>query len=121
MKSLKRPKDQELYINPFHGRDNAEDDMDDWGYEGPVLGPFSGIHFTYMTVFKLMIDGDWKADIEFEGDLFHYDGKYYGDWSIVTKQLIDQYPSWKVRLEKPNPEKFKLKSEIQKCRNVSLV
>ena len=30
-----------VFIHLLHGRDDPAEDMRDWGYTGPVLGPFA--------------------------------------------------------------------------------
>lgn len=36
-----------LYIGFFHGRNTPEEAMDDWGFDGPVIGPLKWWHTTY--------------------------------------------------------------------------
>lgn len=36
-----------LYIRLFHGRTDPNQDMDDWGTDGPVFGPYEFVHTTY--------------------------------------------------------------------------
>jgi hypothetical protein len=38
-----------IYLKLMHGRDDPEQQMDDWGFDGPVLGPLEAVHFTYTT------------------------------------------------------------------------
>jgi hypothetical protein len=35
-----------LYLELYHGRDNVNDDMDDWGFDGPIIGPLELMTFT---------------------------------------------------------------------------
>ena len=71
-----------LYIKLFHGRKTKEEDMDDWGFDGPVIGPLPYVHTTYASCIHI---GDTTDDIEIEDGLVKYDGAYYGDWSVCTK------------------------------------
>lgn len=99
-----------VYLHLFHGRDDPEQDMDDWGFDGPVIGPLKYVHVTYMTDLKMDMEQDVAAKFfpelieqheEMLGrnvvptfcgehhlylteDLVVYDGKYYGDWSVST-------------------------------------
>jgi len=34
---------KKLYLQLSHGRDSMEEDMDDWGFEGPYIGPLTDI------------------------------------------------------------------------------
>jgi len=42
-----------LYIRLFHGRTNPDQNMDDWGFDGPVLGPYKFVHTTYTSRYEL--------------------------------------------------------------------
>ena len=83
-----------LYLELYHGRDNVDDDLDDWGFDGPVIGPLEHITFTYMHVIRIFFanekvakscgfpgkEGNW---LTFEDDLLSFQGKYYGDFSLI--------------------------------------
>ena len=103
---MKKLRNSGLYINLFHGRDYPQEELNDWGFDGPILGPFSDIHITYKELIRLFVDDDWEFEVEYVEDLFYYDGKYYGDWSIITKPDI-KIPEIKSRMQKPDAEKFK--------------
>lgn len=36
-----------MKIRLYHGRNNPEQEMDDWGFEGPILNDVDGIVWTY--------------------------------------------------------------------------
>lgn len=80
-----RPKTEGVYIHLFHGRNNVDEAMDDWGFDGPVLGPLPYVHVTYMSDIKI---GDDFEPLQIKGDCVEYDGKYYGDWSMFNKQAM---------------------------------
>lgn len=87
-----------LYIGLFHGRDDPTADMDDWGFNGPMI-PVIAVHGTYMSNLRLhfanidhasefsekshgeVCDDEWQH-VAMNGDLISYDGKFYGDFSI---------------------------------------
>lgn len=98
-----------LWLHLFHGRDTTDEEMDDWGFDGPTLGPFSYIHTTYGVDVKFAMDRDafrqsfpdlfeeWssKGYSNVAGPLIEHNfsvvdgclefqGKYYGDWSVFT-------------------------------------
>jgi hypothetical protein len=81
-----------VYINLFHGRHSDVEEIDGWGYNGPVLGPFKHIHITYgqhiktETNFSLGIDGFIK-----------YIGSFYGDFSIFDQNSFDEDLNLKAR------------------------
>jgi hypothetical protein len=84
----------EVYLILIHGRSDPDENMDDWGANGPVLGPFDYVHTTYAADVK--VTGSVGADgKEFEDSLYiinnllYYDGVYYGDWSVTSKLGLD--------------------------------
>src|SRR3546814_15424074 len=36
-----------VYLHLFHGRNSPDQDMDDWGFDGPTIGPPDYVHTTY--------------------------------------------------------------------------
>lgn len=100
-----------LYIKLFHGRDDPNEDMDGWGYDGPTLGPVKFCHVTYLQDVKFDMRqaefeqafpekiAEWReagvqnGDMEWIGwhfnlvnDLVEFQGKYYGDFSVFEKE-----------------------------------
>lgn len=77
-----------VYLKLMHGRDNPGQQMNDWGFDGPVLGPFEAVHFTYAThvrCFPEGRDGDAEAiELCYHEDMLAHEGKFYGDFEIAT-------------------------------------
>jgi hypothetical protein len=77
-----------VYLKLMHGRDHPDQQMNDWGFDGPVLGPFEAVHFTYTThvrCFPKGSDGDAEAiELCFHDDMLVYEGKFYGDFEIAA-------------------------------------
>ena len=48
-----------LYIDLFHGRKDPNENPEDWGLEGPVLGPFDAVQITYMGRVQLKVGEVW--------------------------------------------------------------
>lgn len=96
-----------IYLRLFHGRTNPRQDMDDWGSDGPVLGPYLFAHTTYAWDIKLgKPDGNCDELYAFE-DMVYYDGIYYGDWTVFNadtledgKYSLTEYESSKAVLPK---------------------
>jgi hypothetical protein len=77
------PKGQKLqkakiYLHLYHGRNGPDEDLDDWGFEGPTFGPLDYFHITYLTRF-CFARGEFDHDLSGTDDLFEFDRKYYGD------------------------------------------
>ena len=100
------PPAQALFLRLYHGRRAPSEQLDDWGSEGPIIGPLAYVHTTYMSDVKFAaaptvmdrffpaVMADWRArglsnvdgllcdwQFTFVGDLIEYDGVYYGDWT----------------------------------------
>jgi hypothetical protein len=50
-----------IYLKLIHGRDYPDQQMNDWGFDGPVLGPFEAVHFTCKEHIRC-IDDEAMAD-----------------------------------------------------------
>jgi hypothetical protein len=98
-KAKTKPKAKLLYLKLFHGRADRKQQMDDWGSDGPVFGPYEYIHTTYGREVK-MGPGTEGGDVDLllvdEGTIY-YAGIEYGDWSVFAAPLLDD--STKKRLE----------------------
>ena len=78
-----------LYIRLFHGRTNPDQDMDDWGFDGPVLGPYQFVHTTYTYHVKLGRSDGNCDELHIHEDMLYYDGCYYGDWSVFGEETLN--------------------------------
>jgi len=80
-----------LYLRLFHGRSDPNQDMDNWGSDGPILGPYKFAHTTYHCCLKLgKPDGDCDELYIVQPDMIFYDGIYYGDWSVFGEAEFKQ-------------------------------
>lgn len=88
-----RPSQAGMYLGLFHGRRSRQEDMDDWGFAGPVLGPLSYCHTTYMAYVRLRFlrgqdaraccnTSHLEVDLAVVEDMIHFEGAYYGDWTV---------------------------------------
>ena len=74
----------QMTMELYHGRTDPEQDMQDWGSQGPVLF-VDGVTVTYGGSIRIMFTG--QDDYEFLEeylleDMFFYDGVYYGDFAF---------------------------------------
>jgi len=84
-----------VYIQLFHGRHTPNEELEDWGFEGPILGPFPYFHITYGCDVKLGDDPIIIAGKELEyfplwdkDGFIDFLGGYYGDMSIISEDVI---------------------------------
>jgi hypothetical protein len=76
-----------LYIRLFHGRKHIYQELDDWGSDGPILGPYDCIHTTYAGCIKMSIK-DTLNELFVVDDVLFYGGVFYGDWSVFDADRL---------------------------------
>lgn len=101
-----------VYLELIHGRKDPNQKLDDWGEDGPILGPFNWIHTTYANHIRgfPVTEGD-SIDFHLVGDMLHYDGVFYGDWSVISEPVDEE---GKKRIQQMTREKAQLSTEILK-------
>ena len=75
----------------YNGYDYPEQvsEIDGCGFDGPVLGPFDEVQITYGQHIKCY-DLEAKGvicELFFVDDLVEYQGKYYGDFIVRSKEV----------------------------------
>ena len=78
---------EEIALELFHGRTSPDEDLNDWGSQGPVF-LVSWVHVTYTTVIRVGLADDDEGELAYVEDLIYYDGVYYGDWSVIPAAEI---------------------------------
>jgi hypothetical protein len=82
-----------IYIELFHGHHSPDEQIEDWGFDGPILGPFPYFHITYGSDVKLGDDPILVAGQEYVFPTWDKDGfinflvGYYGDMSITNSNI----------------------------------
>lgn len=112
------PEKPGLYLALFHGRNSRDEQMDDWGFEGPIIGPLEWVHTTYAAHLRLKFTseedekryfaealGPDAHDFFIDGDMIAYAGKFYGDWSVfyVSERETRKPPDTFRRSIRVNP------------------
>lgn len=91
------PRAPGLYLALLHGRNDPDEEMDDWGSDGPLIGPLRCVHTTYALELKIEFvskEAEEKYFIEprypnnrqlglIQG-LIEYNQVLYGDWIIYV-------------------------------------
>lgn len=70
-----------VLYNGFFYPEQAQE-IDDWGFEGPGLGPFDMVQITYGQHIKCYTGNGEILDLMLENDFIVYKGKFYGDMLI---------------------------------------
>lgn len=84
-----------MYLQLYHGYASHDDReaADDWGANGPVIGPLKYVHTTYAYDVKILFisKSDVKApfkttdeELIIDDDCLKFMGYYFGDWSVFT-------------------------------------
>lgn len=82
-----------MYLKLLHGRASVDQKMNNWGEDGPWIGPLEWFHCTYLTdigigfvgggeLSPLQLDDDRPSPMYVYRGLLYYDGMYYGDWEL---------------------------------------
>lgn len=74
-----------VYIELFHGRKSPDEELDDWGEIGPVLGPLDFVHTTYAGDIKVRTSAGVDGVLYLHEDMLYYAGMWYGDWSVFSE------------------------------------
>jgi len=72
----------QVKIHFYHGRKDPDEQMENWGFDGPTIGPFDAVIFTYLTDIRAFKDGEETA-IERKDDMVIWEGNYYGDFEVI--------------------------------------
>jgi hypothetical protein len=79
-----------LYLRLYHGRENPDQEMDDWGFNGPTFGPLSCVIITYFSTMRIHgtnpTDELWLATTQ---DMVQWQGRFYGDFEIFVAGTKD--------------------------------
>jgi len=79
-----------MYLEFYHGRKDPKEDVDGWGFQGPVFGPYDTIHTTYALHIRCSLGRiDYGMFPIVEGCV-EFNGAYYGDW--VVHATLAQLP-----------------------------
>jgi hypothetical protein len=96
-----------VYLELFHGRKSVQEQLEDWGEQGPIVGPLKFVHTTYATHLKLQTSNGVEGDLRVVGpelpDLLYYDGAFYGDWSVFSPDSLQE--NWASRIQQYDPAK----------------
>jgi hypothetical protein len=82
-----------LYLGLLHGRHDPKEQMNEWGFNGPLVGPLKWVHTTYLHDIKIEFETELDAAVYFKDpypsvqldirdDLLIFQNKYYGDWTV---------------------------------------
>lgn len=82
-----------MYLKLLHGRAVVDEQMDDWGTDGPWIGPLKWFHCTYLSDIGIgFAEGeeltsqsysiDTASPIYLYQEMIYYDGMYYGSWEL---------------------------------------
>lgn len=89
-----RPDQPGLYLALFHGRSDPQEQMSDWGFDGPLIGPILWFHTTYALELKVQfatsdVERLYFSEVRYPEQAYlplvdHmvlYNEMYYGDWT----------------------------------------
>jgi hypothetical protein len=77
-----------MYIELLHGRDDPKEEMEDFGFKGPIIGPFSFMHVSYLHLIrlsKLDFNNGRYYTLDLAEDMLKVGDSYYGDWVFFER------------------------------------
>jgi hypothetical protein len=88
-----KPTEPGMYLKLLHGRAVADEEMDDWGDDGPWIGPLNWFHCTYLSDIGIGFTGgeelasqsynsEIPSPIYLYQEMIYCDGMYYGSWEL---------------------------------------
>ena len=89
-----------LYLGLFHGRDTPDEEMNEWGFEGPMIGPLRWVHTTYAFTIRIEFvhqsdalryfsSAEVEQDLTFSGDMLAFGDQFFGDWTVYVVRIED--------------------------------
>jgi hypothetical protein len=72
-----------MYLRLYHGRTDPAQQMEDWGFVGPVFGPLSCYVHTYCSTFRFIGENRFsEVWLEKHEDMIPWEGCFYGDMEL---------------------------------------
>lgn len=79
-----------LYLHPWHGRNAPDEQLHDWGFDGPMIGPLAKVRFEAGD-YSQRIDPSFTITrpdgstetFTYTEALGVYNQHYFGDWSVI--------------------------------------
>jgi hypothetical protein len=80
-----------IYLRLYHGRTDPDQEMDDWGFVGPIFGPLTCCVITYCNTFRMYGESvHHELWLDRHDDMLVWDTSYYGDMEIFVASTADQ-------------------------------
>ncbi|HUP65816.1 MAG TPA: hypothetical protein VM557_11110 [Thermoanaerobaculia bacterium] len=73
-----------LFFRLYHGRTSPDEEMEQWGTDGPTFGPLKYVHAAYFSTMQIGFEDGERVSLPIVGDLILWDGVYYGDFEVLT-------------------------------------
>ena len=78
-----------LYLHLLHGRNQLDQEMTDWGFEGPTLGPLKFVQGIYLDYLWIEFTGtEQSMRIEYSEDCLVYDNQYFGQYTVFCQDGV---------------------------------
>lgn len=83
-----------MYLQLYHGRHAPDEELSDWGFDGPIFhipDELSGVTMTYACEIQFEYQQDHFGLLKIDGDCLYYDGAWYGDWSFMSDAFFKKH------------------------------
>jgi len=121
------------YLRLFHGRHTPDEQLSDWGFDGPIFACVSGVSVTYACEIKFENQDDELCVLKIVDDLVYYNDCWYGDFEIISDSeqnipdldVFDetkaQHDGWHARVRREAKRRqAKKKTKVLGTRNLKL-
>jgi len=72
-----------MLIKLEHGRMNPDEEMDERGFDGPLLGPFKEVRPIYLNTIRVTFTSGEVRHLPMFDDMVVFDNRYYGKYAVV--------------------------------------
>lgn len=80
-----------MYLRLYHGRTDPDQEMEEWGFDGPTFGPLSSYVHTYCSTFRIHGECDTsELWLETHDDMIRWDSCFYGDMEVFIAVANDK-------------------------------
>lgn len=78
-----------MFLHLFHGRKTLTENMDDWGENGPHIGPIVGYRYYNNTITVTGVE-DVSIKLSIIDGCIAFQNMYWGDWSVFLSDTASQ-------------------------------
>ena len=79
-----------LYLLLFHGRHDPQEQLDGWGFAGPIFKIEGGLSVTYACEIEFVDARAVMHVLHFVDDMVYYNHCWYGDFAVIDEDMLQR-------------------------------